>query len=407
MSLTRKLPIHYGWLIVFSGTLTLFACLGMARFAFGLLLPAMQQSLALGYDQMGLISTGNFIGYLISVALSPWLIKRYRPRAVICSGLLLICLCMLVISRADSLISLVFFYGLTGVGSGFANIPTMVLVAHWFRRNKRGQAAGIIVSGSAFAIILAGVVVPIINADYGWRSSWVMLALVSLLAAFVALLVVRNDPSDLGLKPCGRFEAIESAEMKGKSCGGRILLQLGVIYMIFGLTYMVYGTYIVISMVDDFGFSEVRAGQLWSWVGFFAIFSGALLGSISDRIGRRNTMILVYSLFTCAYLLAGLGGLLGSWAIWLSILFYGSVLFAMPAIIAAAVVDYLGIEQAASGFSTLTLFFAAGQIIGPGSAGLLAEISKTFVPSYLVSAALTAVAIILSLKLKTPQAQNT
>ncbi len=395
----RKIPFHYGWLIILSGGLTLFACLGLARFAFGLLLPAMRQGLALGYDQMGLISTGNFIGYLLSVALSPWLIRRYRPRVVICSGLLLVCFCMFAISRVDTLVSLVVLYGLVGVGSGFANIPSMVLVSHWFRRNKRGMAAGLMIAGNGLAIIIAGLTVPQLNLTYGWRSSWLVLALVSLLAALFAWLVVRNDPGELGLEPYGRFEAVEQSELGG-STNGRILLQLGIIYLIFGLTYMVYGTFIVTTMVDEFGFSAARAGQLWSWVGFFALFSGVLFGSVSDRIGRRNGMILVYGMFTCAYLLAGLGAHLGSWALWLSVIFYGSVLFAVPTIMAAAVAEYLGLERAASGFSILTLFFAAGQIIGPGSAGLLAEITKTFVPSYLVSAGLTALAALLTLRLR-------
>jgi len=399
VSLVRRFPFHYGWMIVLSGGLTLFACLGLARFAFGLLLPAMRQGLALGYDQMGLISTGNFIGYLLAVALSPWLIRRFRPRSVIFCGLLLVCLSMFAISQATNLAMLVIFYGLTGAGSGFANIPTMVLVSHWFRRNKRGQAAGLIIAGNGMAIILAGLFVPVFNASYGWRSSWMVLASVSLFAAVVALLLVRNDPADHGFEPYGQAEDITANELTGKA-GSRILIQLGIIYLIFGLTYMVYGTFIVTTMVDDFGFSAARAGHLWSWVGVFALFSGVVFGSISDRIGRKGGMVLVYGVFTCAYLLAGFGGQLGSWALWLSVILYGSVLFAVPTIMAAAVVEYLGLERAASGFSALTLFFAAGQILGPGSAGLLAELSHTFVPSYLVSAGLTAVAILLTLRLK-------
>lgn len=399
------LPFHYGWIIVFSGALTLFACLGMARFAFGLLLPSMRLDLGLGYDQMGLISTANFIGYLVSVALSPSLIRRFRPRALIVCGLLMICLCMLFLSRADSLLGLVVLYGLVGAGSGFANIPTMVLVSHWFHRSKRGQAAGLIIGGNGVAILLAGLIVPLVNSAFGWRGSWVMLALISLAAAAVALLLVRNDPSELGLEPQGRSESLAGTDLCAASAT-RVLIQLGIIYLIFGLTYMVYGTFMVTTLVDDFGYSEAAAGRLWSWVGFFALFSGVLFGTISDRIGRRNGIVVVYAVFTLAYLLAGLGGILGSWALWLSVVCYGSVLFAVPAIMAALVAEYLGLERAASGFSTLTLFFAAGQIIGPGSAGWLAELTRTFVPGYLLSAALTAVAIVLTLRLKTPQGES-
>ena len=75
--------LHYGWLIVLAGALTLFSCLGLARFAYGLLLPGMRAGLALGYDQMGFVSTGNFAGYLISVALAPTAIRLFKPRKTI------------------------------------------------------------------------------------------------------------------------------------------------------------------------------------------------------------------------------------------------------------------------------------------------------------------------------------
>ncbi|MBM9537476.1 hypothetical protein [Desulfobulbus alkaliphilus] len=39
--MNRPLPFHYGWLIVISGTLGSFACIGLAHFALGMLLPAM------------------------------------------------------------------------------------------------------------------------------------------------------------------------------------------------------------------------------------------------------------------------------------------------------------------------------------------------------------------------------
>ena len=65
-----RLPFHYGWVIVFTGTLCILACLGFGRFALGMLLPSMASTLHLSYSQMGFISTANFTGYLISVLMS-------------------------------------------------------------------------------------------------------------------------------------------------------------------------------------------------------------------------------------------------------------------------------------------------------------------------------------------------
>ena len=43
----------------------MFSCLGLARFAYSMLLPSMGKGLLLGYAQMGFIGTGNFAGYLV------------------------------------------------------------------------------------------------------------------------------------------------------------------------------------------------------------------------------------------------------------------------------------------------------------------------------------------------------
>ena len=70
-ALTRS--VHYGWYVVAAGTLCVFAGLGFGRFALGMLLPAMGASLKLTYSQMGLISTSNFVGYLLAVLVCGYL----------------------------------------------------------------------------------------------------------------------------------------------------------------------------------------------------------------------------------------------------------------------------------------------------------------------------------------------
>jgi fucose permease len=82
--------MHYGWIIVFTGALVIFSCVGLARYAYTMLLPAMQSGLGLSYDRMGFIGTGNFSGYLLAVLLSPALIRRFHPRVVIAASLLLV-----------------------------------------------------------------------------------------------------------------------------------------------------------------------------------------------------------------------------------------------------------------------------------------------------------------------------
>ena len=97
---TMSLPFHYGWVIVGTGTLCIFACLGFGRFALGMLLPSMAGPLNLSYSQMGFISTANFIGYLIAVLLGGIIALRTGARKLIFASLLLVSVSMLLISQA-------------------------------------------------------------------------------------------------------------------------------------------------------------------------------------------------------------------------------------------------------------------------------------------------------------------
>ncbi len=397
-----KLPFHYGWIIVLAGFLTLFACLGLARFAYGMLLPGMRAGLEFGYDRMGMISTGNFVGYLVAVALVPKLLRRFQPRITISCGLVLIAVCMLALGCSQQFAVILGLYALVGFGSGLANIPAMVLVSHWFRRSLRGRAAGLMIAGNGTAIIFAGFLVPQLNSRFGadgWRASWLGLGAIVGLIALLACWLLRNDPQQFGSEPVGQsFEAAGEGLTDGDERGSaRLLLMLGVLYLIFGATYIVYGTFIVSSMIEEYGIAETTAGFYWSWVGLLSIFSGVGFGSLSDRFGRKVGLALVLFVQTCAYLLAGSG--FGIVALLISIVLYGISAFAIPTIMTAAIGDYFGLQRAAVVFSIVTFFFAAGQIVGPGAAGMLAEAVGSFQLAYLASAGLTALGLILALLL--------
>ena len=77
----RGFPVHYGWLVVAARGLGIFACIGLARFALGMLLPAMGADLHLSYGQMGTVSTANFLGYLAGIVVAAPLVRRVGARA--------------------------------------------------------------------------------------------------------------------------------------------------------------------------------------------------------------------------------------------------------------------------------------------------------------------------------------
>lgn len=395
--------IHYAWIIVLAGSLGIFACLGLGRFALGMLLPAMGEDLGLSYAQMGLLSTANFIGYLAGIIICTRMTRQIKARALISSALLLTGSTMVCIAFTRDFHYIISLYVLTGIGSALANIPIMGLTAVWFHTSLRGKAAGLIVTGNALAIIFTGKVVPTLNvlSDLSWRASWLSLGVLIVLIALICSLILRNSPSDVGLTAAGTTEAFEEGGTNiSAEVPVRLMLHCGLIYAIFGFTFIAYATFIVTAMVNDYGLSQAVAGSFWSWVGLLSLPSGLVFGYLSDRLSRKLALIIVFSIQTLAYLMAGLQLSVGF--LYLSIICFGIVAWSIPTIMAALVGDYAGPRGAVAMFSSITFIFALGQISGPLLAGAIAEYTGSFSQSYLLSACLTSLAVLLSYCLPVP-----
>ncbi len=403
-----RLPFHYAWVIAGAGALVVFACLGLARFSFGMLLPSMGAALELSYSEKGAIGTGYFIGYLVVVAAVPFILGRIGARRAIAGGLALIGLTMVAVGSAHGFLTILLLYTLTGIGSGAANISIMALVSRWFAPAWRGRAAGIALAGNGPGIILSGLMIPALDGFgiwEGWRLGWSILGAVSVVVAVVCWLLLRDSPEAVGQTMLGggakRPAHLEAGTPPSKVQAARRLTHLGLVYALFGATYIVYGTFIVTTLVDSRGFEDNVAGTFWAWVGFFSMFSGPLFGGISDRFGRRAGLMSAYAVQTAAYLLVSSD--FGAGSLYASIFLYGIAAWSIPTIMAAAVADYLGPDRAAAGLSAITFFFAIGQTLGPVGAGVLADVTGDFTLAYTFSASLTGLAVILSLALPRPR----
>jgi MFS family permease len=357
---------------------------------------------------MGFISTANFIGYLIAVLLGGVIAVKAGARKLISASLLLVGVSMLLISRAKNFEQVLVLYTLTSMGSGASNVPMMGLVSTWFSRKKRGRAAGFIVIGSGFAIILSGKFIPAVNDVFGlngWRINWLILGVSSILISFLCLLLLRNRPEDKGLQPAGSENTVPAFP---SGTGGKTesiyrektIYLLGIIYFLFGYTYVIYATFIVTTLVNEHGFSESVAGNFWSWVGFLSLFSGPIFGTLSDKLGRKAGLITVFSFQMLAYLLVAFK--LPNVMLYVSIFCFGLVAWSIPSIMIAAVSDYVGAVRAVAAFGFVTFIFGVGQISGPAVAGVLAETSGNFSSSFLMAGILAGLAILLSAFLRKP-----
>ena len=158
----QGLRLHYGIIVLALIVLAVFSALGLARFGYTSILPAMQQGLGLTNTQTGQLQTLNLLGYLLAVVPAGLLAARFGPRVVIAVSLLVVSLAMVLTGLVPAFGSACVGRFLAGVGGAGGNIPAMGLVSAWFGARRRGLASGIGVTGSSLALIVTGPLVPAI-----------------------------------------------------------------------------------------------------------------------------------------------------------------------------------------------------------------------------------------------------
>jgi predicted MFS family arabinose efflux permease len=397
----------YRWIVAVSSVLTVTAALGFARFGYSMILPGMKAGFGLTEAQAGDLATANMIGYLVFSLIGGMLASRWGPRVVISISLAGVAAGMALTGLAPSYGAAFAARLFTGMASGGANVPVMGLLSAWFDSRRRGLAGGMAVGGSSIGLLVTGIAVPAILDRFGalgWRASWLCLAGAAVIIAAVCAAAIRNSPADQGKvprrhgggRPAGNASA-DGTRISDVFSNPKVWF-LGFIYVFFGFAYIVYATFFVRYLTAEAGLGMNEAGAFWSLIGGLSIASGFIWGSVSDRLGRKHGLALVYFLQGLSFLAFGIwkapAGFLVSGAL------FALTAWSIPAIMAAAAGDLLGPRLAPGALGFLTVFLGIGQVTGPFVAGRIAQATGTYAGAFVLAGALALAGAVLSLFLR-------
>lgn len=401
--------VHYAWVIAFTGTLVLILSHGFGRMSYSVILGNMKEGLSLSYTQIGLIGTGNFIGYLCLAVVGGFLAARFGVRRVLFISLLVMGVTLFLTGLSDSFILAFFMRLITGMGNGGSYVPMMALPAAWFAARKRGLATGIVTLGTGTGLSITGLILPRFIAVYGqdgWRYAWYLLGALVFAGAFLCYAFLRDHPSEKGLAMYGGEEGPKPGAAVGFTLFSawkdvvkeKEIWKLGCVYFMNGFSYIIYLTFIVAYLTREAGLPAPAAGRVFAVLGLFAIFCGVVWGGISDIIGRRYASM-------CAYIVLALSSLVlvlwkSDMGIYVSAILFGITAFAIPVIMAAASGDAVGGRLAPAALGFITLFFGIGQALGPAVAGWLKDSTGTFTHAFILSSCVSAVGAVTSLILR-------
>nr|WP_306270244.1 YbfB/YjiJ family MFS transporter [Ornithinimicrobium sp. HY1793] len=356
--------------------------LGLARFAYALLLPAMSDDLSWSYSAAGALNTTNAAGYLVGALLAAPLARAMGTRRAFLAGTAVTTLAIGLTATTSLYAVLLTIRFVAGLAGALAFVLGAVLVAEASHRGSRGRAAvllGVYFGGAGAGIVAAGLLVPWvleITHGSGWREGWIALAAVGVLATIAAGLAARRvaDPAP--------------PEDHARRWDRRLIGWAVLAYTCFGLGYIAYLTFISEYLTDQ-GMTGPLIAGFWAVVGVTAAVSGLAWGPLLGRVGGSRGMAVVMTALAVGTVLPVV--LDGPVAAYLSGAVVGGSFLAVVTAVSIAVREALPQPHWTAGIAFATIAFGLGQTVGPTLTGWVSDVTADLGTGLLLSGAILVV----------------
>ncbi|MCM1013641.1 MULTISPECIES: MFS transporter [unclassified Brevibacterium] len=349
------------------------ACYGLARFAFGLFLPAFRADFGLDAQTAGAIASGAYIAYCLAIVAATILTPRCGARPIaVCAGVIATVGTGLI-AAAPSTAMLAIGVLIAGSSTGVASPPLAQAVAQSVRSSVRGRTQTVINAGTGLGVAVAG---PIALLTLGqWRWAWIVFAVLS---ALVTLWVLRAVPSPgrtgaAASSPRGTGAAAPSPRGAEPALLPRPLVPRGSTPLMAASALMGFASAAVWTFGRDLlvgvgGMGETASAIAWILLGAFGML-GAVSGDLAAKVGLRCGWLVAMLILAASTLLfaAVPGSIAGACA---AAAVFGAVYIALTGLLLVWGTEVYD-RAPAAGVGLAFLLIAVGQALGAPLLGAL------------------------------------
>jgi MFS family permease len=354
------------WQVMLGGICGLVLTIGLARFAYTPLLPALQAQTGLNDAAAGGLAAINYAGYIAGALVTAWMDDvRWRHRFY-SAGLWM----ALLTTAAMALSSWLPAWGLWRFLGGLCGATGMLLgsglVLGWLMRQGRRPELGVLFIGLGLGIVVSALGAWVLSGLWTlWSDQWL---------AFAALGLVFFVPAWLWRPPVPPMPTAAATAQAQPQVSRRWMATLALSYFAAGWGFVISATFTVAIVERE----PALAGQgalAWALVGLAAMPAVFLWDKAARRWGDTRALLLAFGLQTLSVILpavsgslaAALGGAIG----------YGATFIGIVSM-TLALVGRRAPHNPGKAMARLTLSYGAAQVIAPVVAGAMAQATGTF-----------------------------
>jgi MFS family permease len=390
-ALSRR-NIHYAWVMVGVTFFTALISAGTVG-APGVFIVPLQQEFGWTTAEVSSALSIRFILFGLMAPFAAALLNRYGLRNVTLSALLIVASALLISLAMTKLWQLILLWGVViGIGTGMtALVLGATIAARWFAA-RRGLVVGILTASVATGQLLFLPLLAAITERMGWRIALALMCVMLAIAASAVLLLMRDRPGDVGLRPFGDdttqplpAPSVNKAPILAAALGTLRDASKSRVFWILFLTFFICGASTngliqvhLIPMCIDYGIPQVQAASLLAAMGVFDFFGTIFSGWLSDRYDNRWLLFWYYGLRGLSLLLLPFTDF-SFYGLSLFAMFYGLDWIATVPPTVRLTAQRFGPERANLVFG----WIFAGHQLGAGASAFAAGLSRTVLESYL------------------------
>jgi sugar phosphate permease len=293
----------YGWVVVAVTVVTLIVSAGV-RSAPGVFIVPLQDDMGWSRTAISFAVSLGLLLFGLAGPFSGWLMDRFGPRRVMLAGLVLVALSTGVSAMMTQLWQLNLFWGiLSGIGTGVVGSVLGATVANRWFIARRGLVLGIFGAATSAGQLVFIPLLMWMVVNVGWRGSSWMLAIAGLALLLPVLLLMRDDPAQMGLHPYGAAGTAPAQPSAIAAKTGEVMLRalrtpefwlLSGTFFICGVTSNgLIGTHLIAYALDC-GIPEVTAASVLALMGTMNFIGTIGSGWLTDRYDPRKLLACYY-----------------------------------------------------------------------------------------------------------------
>jgi predicted MFS family arabinose efflux permease len=337
-----------------AGLAMIAVCYGLARFAYGLFVPAFTAEFGLDAATAGAIASGSYAAYCVAIVVATVATVRWGPRSVAIAAGLAAAVGTGLVAAAPNAVVLAIGVLIGGSSTGLASPPLAAAVTRWVPAERADRVQTVVNAGTGLGVIVSGPVALLLASS--WRLAWVVFCLLAVLVTIWTATAVPGGPRTEPASPSGNW----------RRPGVARLLTAAAAMGAGSSAVWVFARDVVVTA----GVSPLAATVMWIVLGA-AGTAGALTGDVVARIGVGRAWVVGMALLAAAT--AAIGLVPAS----LPVIFSGAAVFGAVYIVLTGVLLVWGTrlypDRPAFGVGAPFLFVAVGQAVAAPVVGALTE----------------------------------